>query len=206
MESFSALLAIGAGNSSVTGEFPSQRPVTRSIDVFFDLRVNRRLSKQQWGWWFETPSRPLWHHSNVVVIMHRDPSPHWLHCVRDLSITMEASQRFRSNFKYDYIFIYIYPIIKQLCPILYSTAVLECAIVLCNWISFFKRRQMPSNSEFHRIIGSRTGAQENVRICIYLKHNDNNERQHLKTYVFCFWGKCNKSVIRYNVIYYKGML
>ena len=43
---FSALLAICAGNSPVTGEFPSQIPVTRSFDVFFDLLLNKRLSKQ----------------------------------------------------------------------------------------------------------------------------------------------------------------
>ena len=40
METFSALWAICAGNSSVTGKFPAQRPVTRSFDVFFDLRLN----------------------------------------------------------------------------------------------------------------------------------------------------------------------
>ena len=40
METFSALLAICAGNSPVSGEFPAQRPVTRSFDVFFDLRLN----------------------------------------------------------------------------------------------------------------------------------------------------------------------
>ena len=45
METFSALLAICAGNSPVPGEFPAQRPVTRSLDVFFDLRLNKRLSK-----------------------------------------------------------------------------------------------------------------------------------------------------------------
>ena len=50
METFSALLAICAGNSLVTGEFPAQRPVTRSFDVFFDRRLNKRLSKQLWGW------------------------------------------------------------------------------------------------------------------------------------------------------------
>ena len=65
METFSALLAIYAGNSVVTGEFPAQRPVTRSIDVFFDLRLNKRLSKQSWGWWFKMPSRPLWRHCNA---------------------------------------------------------------------------------------------------------------------------------------------
>ena len=52
-----ALLALCARNSPVTGEFPSQRPVKRSFDVFYDLRLNKRLSKQSWGWWFETPSR-----------------------------------------------------------------------------------------------------------------------------------------------------
>ena len=65
METFSALLAICAGNSPVPGEFPAQRPVTRSFDVFFDLRLNKRLSKQSWGWWFETLSCPLWRHSNA---------------------------------------------------------------------------------------------------------------------------------------------
>ena len=64
METFSVLLALCAGNSPVTGEFPSQRPVTRSFGVFFDLRLNKRLSKHSWGWWFETPSRPLWRHCN----------------------------------------------------------------------------------------------------------------------------------------------
>ena len=50
METFSALVAICAGNSPVTGEFPAQRPVTRSFDVFFDLRQNKRLSKQLGCW------------------------------------------------------------------------------------------------------------------------------------------------------------
>ena len=62
MEAFSALLTICMGNSPVTGELPAQRPVTRSLDVFFDLRLNKRLSKQSWGWWFETLSRKLWRH------------------------------------------------------------------------------------------------------------------------------------------------
>ena len=61
---FSALLAICAGNSPLPGEFPALRPVTRSFDVFFDLRLNKRLSKRSWGWWFQTQSRPLWRHRN----------------------------------------------------------------------------------------------------------------------------------------------
>ena len=74
----SALLALCAGNSPVTVEFPAQRPVTRSFGVFFDLRLNKRLSKQDlrlnkrlskqsWGWWFETPSHSLWRHCNETV-------------------------------------------------------------------------------------------------------------------------------------------
>ena len=65
MEAFPALLAICAGNSPVPGEFPTQRPETRSFDVFFDLRPIKRLSKHWWCWWFETPSCPLWRHGNV---------------------------------------------------------------------------------------------------------------------------------------------
>ena len=68
METFSALLSLCAGNSTVTGEFPIQRPVTRSFDIFFDLRLNKRLSKQSWGWWFDTPSCSLWRHCNVVLL------------------------------------------------------------------------------------------------------------------------------------------
>ena len=67
METFSALLGICAGNSPVHGEHPAQRPVTRSFDIFFDLRLNKRLSKQSWGWWFETLSRTFWRHRNVSI-------------------------------------------------------------------------------------------------------------------------------------------
>ena len=66
METFSALLAICAENSPVPGEFSTQRPVTRSFDVYFDLRPNIGLSKQLWGWWFETQSCPLWRHRNEL--------------------------------------------------------------------------------------------------------------------------------------------
>ena len=66
METFSALLALCVGNSPVPGEFPAQRPVTRSFDVLFDLRPNKWLSKQWWGWWFETQSCPLWRHCNEI--------------------------------------------------------------------------------------------------------------------------------------------
>ena len=68
METFSALLALCDGNSPVTGEYPSQRPVTRSIDVFFDLCLNKRLRKQSRGCWFELPSRQLWRYYDDDMI------------------------------------------------------------------------------------------------------------------------------------------
>ena len=64
MVTFSALLVFCAGNSSITGEFPRQRPVTRSFAVFFDPRLDQQLSKQWRRWWFETPSRSLWRQCN----------------------------------------------------------------------------------------------------------------------------------------------
>ena len=66
MGTFSALLALCAGNSPVTGEFPTQRPETRSFDVLLDLRLNKCLSKQPWGWWSETPLCSLWRHCNDI--------------------------------------------------------------------------------------------------------------------------------------------
>ena len=67
----------GIHRSPVPGEFPAQRPVTRSLMFFFDLRLNKRLGKEWWCWWFEMPSRPLWRHCNygnknqhILDIMH----------------------------------------------------------------------------------------------------------------------------------------
>ena len=63
-ETFPALLVLCEGNPPVTGGFPSQRPVTQSIDGFFDLRLNKRLSKQSRRWRFETPLHSLSRHCN----------------------------------------------------------------------------------------------------------------------------------------------
>ena len=69
METFSTLLALCEGNSPVTSEFSSQRPVTRSFDVFFDLRLKKWLSKPLTRWWFEMPLLSLWHHCNPAGTM-----------------------------------------------------------------------------------------------------------------------------------------
>ena len=88
METFSALLTICAGNSPVTGEFPTQRPVTRSFDVFFHLWLNKWLRKQPWGWRFEMLLRSLWCHRNDIISDEHLPTslhrcgPRW-RCVSD---------------------------------------------------------------------------------------------------------------------------
>ena len=89
MDTFSAFLAICAGNSQVTGEFPAQRPVTQSFDVFFDLRLNKRLSKQLWGWWFEMLSHPLWRPCNVMTFFNA--SCYWTSS-RTIDITLAPFQ------------------------------------------------------------------------------------------------------------------
>ena len=61
-ETFSVLLGLCVRNSPVNGEFPSQRPVTRSFDIPLTCALNKRLSKQSGDWWVETQSRPLWRH------------------------------------------------------------------------------------------------------------------------------------------------
>ena len=79
------VLVICAGNSPVPGEFPAQRPVTRSFGVFFDLRLYQRLSKQSWGWWFETLPRPLWRHCIDSWKPHHSMTSNWSTCI--LSVT-----------------------------------------------------------------------------------------------------------------------
>ena len=72
METFSALL--------ITIEFPTQRPVTQSFDVFFDLRLNQQLSKQWKRWWFEMPLHSLWRHSDEFDV--------WSTSVKKILITL----------------------------------------------------------------------------------------------------------------------
>ena len=78
MGTFSALLVLWAGNSPVTGEFLWQRPVTRSFDVFFDLRLNKRLSKQSLGWWFKTPSCSLYVTVMLDIVVWSGDTVGWL--------------------------------------------------------------------------------------------------------------------------------
>ena len=97
METFSALLAICAGNLPLTGEFPSQRQVVRSFDVFFDLHLTKLFSKQ-WDWRFEAPSCPLWRHCNGP--WHTDPAHPSEEAVRQPNGT--ATHHLLTNHPYPY--------------------------------------------------------------------------------------------------------
>ena len=66
MKLFSALVAICKGNPPVTDGFPSHRPVAQSFDIFFSVRLNKRLSRPSRFWLFQTPSRSLWRHCNCI--------------------------------------------------------------------------------------------------------------------------------------------
>ena len=48
---------------------PLTKPMTQSFDVFFDLHLNKLLSKQSGRRWFETPSRFLWRHCNINDVL-----------------------------------------------------------------------------------------------------------------------------------------
>ena len=130
METFSALLVFCAGNSPVPGEFPSQRPVTRSFDVFSLIyawtnvwannrhacalrrkgahyivtlyRRDKLLTKQLWGWWFETPSCSLWRHCNDNMIFflprNEDTTDNWYFlCCSELNMLLNKQSSCRCH-------------------------------------------------------------------------------------------------------------
>ena len=71
METLSVLLALCKGKPTFTGGFLLQRPITWSLDVLFDLHLNKWLSKQSRCQWFEMPSHSLWCHCNVLWVFGR---------------------------------------------------------------------------------------------------------------------------------------
>ena len=86
MEPFCALLTICAGNSPVTGEFPAHKDQwSRTLMSSLICALNKLLSKQSWGWWFETPSRSLWRHCNELVKYYAwwCPGHSWLYMSSD---------------------------------------------------------------------------------------------------------------------------
>ena len=74
----------------------TDQPVTRSFDVFFDVHLIKRLSKQSWGWWIEKPSCPLWRHFNSHKHSNSPDISHsftgrWIHTIaRQLSFIFKG--------------------------------------------------------------------------------------------------------------------
>ena len=102
METFSTLLAICVGNSPVTGEFPSQRPLTQSCDVFFDLHLNKQLSKH----WETSVTWDAIAHYDVIVMeiqqgnMEQDAHPKKLQAkLWNWSMTKHSLHSERKNSK-----------------------------------------------------------------------------------------------------------
>ena len=89
METLSILLDLCERNYLVTGGFPSQRPMTRGFDVFFDLCLNKRLSKESRRWRYKTPSSSLWRH----YILYELYSKPVVHQSRALSMGMYIGRR-----------------------------------------------------------------------------------------------------------------
>ena len=92
METLSALLAlcvcvcvcVGGGGGGIH-QSPVNSPHTDqwcgALMFYFDLRLNKRLSKQSWGWWFETPSRSLWRRCNGYTLWQSPSNFHVMHLV-----------------------------------------------------------------------------------------------------------------------------
>ena len=90
------------GEFTDPGEFPAQRPGTRSLDIFFDLRPNKRLSKQPWGWWFETPSWSLWRQCDCHILTEkalRVVSTQQTHCAIITSLLRQTTSFWRNYIK-----------------------------------------------------------------------------------------------------------
>ena len=99
METFSALLVICAGNSPVTGEFHAHKGQWRGALMFSLIcALNKRLSKQSRGWWFETPSCSLWRHCNASS---KDMHAHDTECLIDPNIIGHFT--YFSNFECQFI-------------------------------------------------------------------------------------------------------
>ena len=128
---------------------PTQMPVTRSFNVFFDLRLNKQLSKQSWGWWFETPWCSLWRHCNAGNAYDN----HILRLVYRYYVFIDISifRRYeilmsRSEDEYIYIYIYICVCVRVcICAFLYIDRHMD--VIVCN-----------IRNEFLIVLGAMTSA------------------------------------------------
>ena len=155
METFSVLLALCAGNSPVyltyvqpkfprlQGSWGQQGANNTYFDVFFDLGLNKRLSKQSWGWWFETRSRTLWRHCNVDNTVHErrnhiridstQHSPHIYQCDSLLPYSLAAGHVIDNSW-------WQWPYWFRVFPVIFQYALLDVANV--GYEPFFPERMI----------------------------------------------------------------
>ena len=79
------------GEFTGSAEFPAQRPVTRGFDVFFYLRLNKRLNKQPWGWWFEMSPWSLWRQCNDLFRHTKNENNEPAYTSAAIFITIQAN-------------------------------------------------------------------------------------------------------------------
>ena len=98
---FSALLALCAGNSQVTGEFPSQTTNNAELWCFFHVGQRKLLSKRSNGWWSGTPwclsgASVMSHGNGIQIYLSITPCYHKYHFIlhNDISI---SQTRFRAH-------------------------------------------------------------------------------------------------------------
>ena len=115
METFSALLTFCETNRLITGGFPSQRPVTLSFDVFFDLRLNKR--------WFEKPSCSLWRHCIAETVVNINDVVHGCLFYQWLLTEKHFVSRFNPNEIYAVCKIYTTVIVFFFCPLFFQVRI-----------------------------------------------------------------------------------
>ena len=121
--------------------FPRQRPVTRIFDVFFDLLLHKRLGKQSWHWWFETPSRPLWHQYNANVKFHvrnvccLSPVNYWY--VKLIQTRLKSTWISWKSISVDiYLIHWSWLLIQYIPRNMHTVFALLCFVVVIHWLIF----------------------------------------------------------------------
>ena len=109
MEAFSALLALCARNS------PHKSQWRGALMFSLICAFNKRLSKQSWGWWFETLSRSLWRIWNVQELW-------WIYIQLSISLTTFRKTVFFIPVPTVYVIIFLWVMIKLIIPMFTSYA------------------------------------------------------------------------------------
>ena len=158
METFSTSLAVCVGNSPVISEFPAKRPMTQSFDVFFDLRLNKRLSKQSWGWWFDMSWSILQCHCNVIMLYALFYLSHCLHICIILPFSLPPYMHYSTFLTASMFYLSHCPHIPNVLPFLLPPYVQGSVFPASRWYAIkphcFTLCCVPQNWKYHCIYNS----------------------------------------------------